>query len=72
MKALCQQHQGHRQSDDVIGARVNGRMRPNGADDRINTRTPIGRLLAFSASSGPACLWRVALHRLPRLHSHQA
>ena len=36
MKALCQQHKACTNADiDVIGARVNGRMRPNGADDRI-------------------------------------
>ena len=36
MKALCQQHKACTNADiDVIGARVNGRNRPNGADDRI-------------------------------------
>ena len=36
MKALCAQHKACSNSDiDVIGARVNGRNRPNGADDRI-------------------------------------
>ena len=36
MKALCAQHKACSNADiDVIGARVNGRMRPNGADDRI-------------------------------------
>jgi predicted chitinase len=37
MKALCQQHKACNDADiDAIGARVNGRMRPNGADDRIS------------------------------------
>ena len=36
MQALCQQHKACTNADiDVIGARVNGRNRPNGADDRI-------------------------------------
>ena len=36
MKALCAQHKACTNADiDVIGARVNGRNRPNGADDRI-------------------------------------
>ena len=36
MKALCAQHKACNNSDiDAIGARVNGRNRPNGADDRI-------------------------------------
>ena len=36
MKALCASHKACTNADiDVIGARVNGRMRPNGADDRI-------------------------------------
>ena len=36
MKALCAQHKACSNADiDVIGASVNGRMRPNGADDRI-------------------------------------
>ena len=36
MKALCAAHKACSNSDiDVIGARVNGRNRPNGADDRI-------------------------------------
>ena len=36
MKALCQQHKACSNADiDIIGARVNGRNRPNGADDRI-------------------------------------
>ena len=37
MKALCASHKACTNADiDVIGARVNGRMRPNGADDRIS------------------------------------
>ena len=36
MKALCASHKACTNADiDVIGARVNGRNRPNGADDRI-------------------------------------
>ena len=36
MKSLCAAHKACTNSDiDVIGARVNGRNRPNGADDRI-------------------------------------
>ena len=36
MKALCAQHKACNNSDiDIIGAKVNGRNRPNGADDRI-------------------------------------
>ena len=36
MKALCAEHKACTNADiDVIGARVNGRMRPNGADARI-------------------------------------
>ena len=40
MKALCQQHKACTNADiDVIGACVNGRNRPNGADDRSRTPT---------------------------------
>ena len=36
MKALCEARPNCTNADiDVIGARVNGRNRPNGADDRI-------------------------------------
>ena len=36
MNALCAAHKACTNSDiDIIGARVNGRNRPNGADDRI-------------------------------------
>ena len=41
MKALCAQHKTCNNSDiDIIGARVNGRNRPNGADDRIAIHRP--------------------------------
>ena len=43
---------------DEIGAKVNGRMRPNGADDRISYTDRAYRTLD----------WRL---RPPRLHSHQ-
>ena len=36
MKQLCREHKACTNADiDVIGSRVNGRMRPNGAEDRI-------------------------------------
>ena len=41
MKALCASHKACTNADiDVIGARVNGRNRPNGADDRIAVYRP--------------------------------
>ena len=59
MKALCAQHKACSNADiDVIGARVNGRNRPNGADDRLFLRTALTRRSsAFSSSSVPALGW---------------
>ena len=42
MNALCASHKACTNSDiDIIGARVNGRNRPNGADDRISYTTAL-------------------------------
>ena len=46
MKALCQQHKGCSNADiDAIGARVNGQMRPRGADERIKYTDTAYRVL---------------------------